>query len=68
MTQKVKLLEKHIELLESLPEQGIGYQLVDIQMADGQLLTKRIVLNSSYLVVDDLESIDPTQIKSIRLY
>jgi hypothetical protein len=68
MTQKIKLLEKQIELLESLPEQGMGYQLVDIQMEDGTFLNKRTVLNSTFLVLNDSESINLAEIKSIQIY
>jgi len=68
MKRKVKLLEKHIKVLETLPEQGMGYQIVDINMEEGKHLNKRIVLNSSFLVLEGDELIDPNKIASINLH
>ncbi len=68
MKRKVKLLEEHIKVLETLTEQGMGYQLVDIQMEDGTFLNKRTVLNSTYLVLADAEILNPAEIKSIQIY
>lgn len=68
MTKKVKLLDTQIKFLESLPEQGMGYQIVDIELKDGKKLINRIVLNSTYLKVNDGESIDPLHIKLFKLH
>jgi len=68
MTKQVKLTGSQIKLLESLPEQGMGYQLVDIKLISGKLLSKRIVLNSVYLKLEEGENIDPAQIEWIRLH
>lgn len=68
MTKKVKLLDSQIRLLESLPEQGMGYQIVDIELKSGKKLTNRIVFNSTYLKLNDKELIDPIQIQIIKLH
>lgn len=68
MKQKVKLLEKHVKILESLPEQGMGYQLVDIQLEDGRTLSGRIVYNSTFLELNEREPFDPEKIKFIGLH
>lgn len=68
MTKQVKLTDSQIKLLESLPEQGMGYQLVDIKLKNGKKLTNRVVLNSTYLKLEENEFIDPTQIDQITLH
>ncbi len=68
MTKKIKLLGTQIKFIESLPEQGMGYQIVDIELKGGKKLINRIVLNSTYLKVNDEESIDPLHIKVIKLH
>ena len=68
MTKKIKLLDTQIKFLESLPEQGMGNQIVDIELKGGKKLINRIVLNSTYLKVNDEESIDPLHIKVIKLH
>jgi|GEM_PF-602495 len=68
MTKKVKLLDTQIKLLESLPEQGMGFQIVDIELKNGQKLANRIVFNSTYLQVNEEEFIDPLQIELIKLH
>jgi hypothetical protein len=66
--KKVKLLDAQIRYLESLPEQGMGYQIVDIKLKNGKKLISRVVLNSTYLKVDEEELFDPLQIELIELH
>jgi len=68
MKKKIKLLPEHIKALESLPEQGMGYQLIDIELKNGMLLQKRIVLNSTYLQLQDKEDLDSNDIIKVRLH
>jgi hypothetical protein len=68
VTKKIKLLDYQIKFLESLPEQGMGYQIVDIELKGGKKLINRVVLNSTYLKVNEDESIDPLQITIIKLH
>jgi len=65
---KIKLLQKQIKLLQSLPEQGMGYQVVDITLKDGKTFCEKIVLNSMYLQMDEKEKIDPSEIETIKLH
>lgn len=68
MGNKIKLLQKHINILENLPEQGMGYQIVDITLKDGKILKERIVINSTYLQLEENEKINPNEIEEIILH
>ena len=46
---KLRLSNKYSEYLENKPEQGMGYQLVDITLKDGSKLKNRLVFISIYL-------------------
>jgi hypothetical protein len=65
---KIKLLEEHIKFLESIPEDGMGYQIVTIKMKDGRTYLRRVVLNSMYLQVAEDECLDPSEIENIQPY
>ena len=65
---KIKLLQKQVDLLENLPEQGMGYQVVDITFKDGMTLNEKVVLNSMYLQIEENEKIDPNEIETIKLH
>lgn len=67
MDNKIRLIQKHIRYLSSLPEQGMGYQVVDIKLRNGTILKNRIVLNSSLLQLENSENIDPNEIDSVEL-
>ena len=67
-SNQIKLPEAFIIYLQNLPEQGMGYQIVDIELSDGRILSDRIIFNSSYLKkLDDKEKIEPNQIKKIKI-
>lgn len=66
-SRKVRLTEAQTQLLEQLPEQGMGYQLVDIVLEDGTVLKCRTVMNSEDLVVNENETIRPVEIRSITI-
>jgi hypothetical protein len=68
MVNNIKLNKKQIDYLSSLPEQGMGYQIVDIFFINGTVLKKRIVLNSSLLKLEENENIDPNEINTIQLH
>jgi len=68
MKTKIKLLQKQINLLQNLPEQGMGYQVVDITLKNGKTFSEKIVLNSMYLQIDDNVKIDPNEIETIKLH
>lgn len=67
MANNLELKKKHIEYLSKMPENGMGYQLVDIILKNGKELKKRIVFNSTYLKLMDNEKILKSEIKSITI-
>lgn len=67
MANNLELKKKHIDYLSKMPENGMGYQLVDIILKDGKELKKRIVFNSTYLKLMDNEKIIKSEIKTITI-
>ncbi len=65
--KKLQLKEEHVQHLITLPENGMGYQVVDITLKSGNILKKRLVLNSSLLLLETNEDIDPNSIEKIEL-
>jgi hypothetical protein len=65
---KIKLLQKQIDLLVSLPETGMGYHIVDIKLKDGRIFNGKAVFNSTYLQIEDKGEIDPNEIEAIKLH
>ena len=47
--QRVKLLDHQSKILVSLPEQGMGYQIVDIELSNGRILKNLFVIDSTIL-------------------
>lgn len=70
MENKVKILlpENIISELIKLPEQGMGYQLVDILLADGRELKNKFVFNSSILELEKNEKFNTKDIVSIQIH
>lgn len=64
---KIVLPSNFIEVLSYLPETGMGYQIVDITMEDGTVLT-RTVYNSSLVEVNSADEIDLDKIHSVTLH
>ncbi len=64
-SNQLKLPTKFSKHLENLPEQGMGYQIVDVEFFDGKVLIDRIVFNSTYLKLNENEKIDSEKIRSI---
>lgn len=65
--KKIQLKEEHIQYLSHLPESGMGYQIVDVTLRNGQHLKNRIVVNSEFLVLEAHEDIDPSFIEKVEL-
>lgn len=63
---KIKLDEEHIEYLSKLPETGMGYQIVDITLKDGQKINNQTVLNSEFLLLER-DDISLEQIAKIEI-
>lgn len=64
---RIKLTDQQIEILSRLPEQGMGYQIVDIKMKNGKILKEKVVINSTYLQLDITEQIDTKDIDTIQI-
>lgn len=64
---QLRLSNKHISMLEKLPEQGMGYQIVNIKLKDGRVLTDRIVFNSTYLKLNKEDIFTLDEIKDIKI-
>lgn len=65
--KNIELKEEDVQYLSELPESGMGYQIVDITLKDGQQLKNRIVVNSQFLLLKDDENIDPLLIEKIEI-
>lgn len=65
--KKLNLSNYWIETLINLPETGMGYQLVDIKLNDGTILRRRVVVNSSYLMLEEGEYFKVSDIEDIKL-
>ena len=64
---QLELPQIFINYLENQPEQGMGYQIVDVELINGSVLVDRIVFNSIYLKLDEEEKISIDQIKDIKI-
>ncbi len=64
---ELKLSNKFSNYLGSLPEQGMGFQIVDIELENGNLLKDRVILNSTYIKLHENENIENKDIKSILI-
>ena len=63
-----KALFSDVQRLLSLPEQGTGYQIVDIKLKNGEELQNKIVLNSTYLELNADEAFRSKDIQRIVLH
>ncbi|MEA2235790.1 MAG: hypothetical protein QOC81_514 [Thermoanaerobaculia bacterium] len=63
---RIKLDKRWVERLLKLPESGMGYQLVDVEMADGRELKKAVVLNAELLELPD--GFGSATVTAIRLH
>ena len=50
---RIKLDKLWVERLLAMPESGMGYQRVDVKLADGRELKDAVVLNAELLEVPD---------------
>jgi hypothetical protein len=67
MIYKVKLPEILIKKLILLPEQGMGYQIVNVTLKDGKVLKDRRVLNATFLLLKAEEEISTNEIQDVNL-
>jgi sRNA-binding regulator protein Hfq len=67
-TYKLHLNQDQIDFLSHLPEQGMGYQIVDIFLKNGKELKGKIVINCTYVKLVEDEIITADEIKTIELH
>ncbi|WP_181701931.1 hypothetical protein [Chthonobacter albigriseus] len=64
----VQLPDPLVRKLIALPETGMGYQLVDLSLADGRVVRRVQVLNSELaLIPDDFGTVDPASVRDVSL-
>lgn len=64
---QLKLSKIFSDYLSDLPETGMGYQIVDIELKNGKILKDYVVLNSAYLKLKNNEKIENADIKTVKL-
>jgi hypothetical protein len=64
---KIKLSEEQINFLINLPEQGMGYQIVNVLLKNGKTIENQIVLDSTFLQLDTDFIISTDEIQEIKL-
>lgn len=67
LKKRIQLKDEHINYLVDLPETGMGYQIINVILKDGQQLLNRIVVDSRLLLLNDNEDIDPNSIEKVEL-
>ncbi|KAA9338810.1 hypothetical protein [Adhaeribacter soli] len=65
--QKIELPEPFVQYLIKQPEQGMGYQIVDIALKNGRKYSGLRVLNCSLLLIDEEENILPDDIFEVNV-
>ncbi|WP_448789687.1 hypothetical protein [Bacteroides graminisolvens] len=68
MLRKIRLPINVIEFLLEYPESGMGYQVVDIILSNGQILKDRQVINSTYLILLENEYFTTHEIKAVDIH
>jgi uncharacterized protein with ParB-like and HNH nuclease domain len=66
-TRTLKLTNRFINILASLPENGMGYQIVKVILKSGKTLHQHKVLNSELLMLEENENISVKDIQKIEL-
>lgn len=66
-TRTLKLTNNFIGTLLSLPESGMGYQLVKVILKSGEILRKHKVMNAEVLMLEENETITINDIDKIEL-
>ncbi len=66
-SRTIRLSDTFINILISLPENGMGFQIVKIILKDGTILNKHKVINSEWLMLEENENISNNDIENIEL-
>ena len=65
---KIKLAQKHVDFLSTQPEQGMGYQIVDLTLKNGRVLRNKLVFNAMFLQIEEGELKKSGEIAKIELH
>ena len=66
-TQRIELSQQFVNHLITLPENGMGYQLVKIFLKNGNVLHNLKVINSSMLIVEQNIKLNKNDIEKVEL-
>ena len=66
-SRTIRLSDTFINILISLPENGMGFQIVKIIVKDGTILNQHKVINSEWLMLEEHENISNNDIENIEL-
>jgi hypothetical protein len=61
------LAPKLIDKLAHMPEQGMGYQLVDLRLRDGRWLTAIVVRNGEFAQIPGGRRLSADEVVDVRL-
>ena len=64
MGKTLKLNPKQIDAVSQLPEEGMGYHVVNIVLNNGEILNNRVIVNSTFLQLNDGEELTVGDIDS----
>jgi hypothetical protein len=64
--ETVRLNDKWKEILAQLPESGMGYQVIDVELQNGRILAGLTVFNGEECLSD--VEFDPNEIVDVRLH
>ena len=64
----IKLSKKWVEYLASVPESGIGYQIVNVTLKDGRVVKKTVVFNAEDLKLPpEYRGVELEDVEEIKL-
>jgi hypothetical protein len=62
----LQLKSKIVDRLLALPESGMGYQVVDLVLADGRIIPNVTILNGEIATLPDSLHISSSEIADVR--
>lgn len=65
--EKLKLSTSQTKFLIKFPETGMGYQKVTLTLKNGEVIRDMIVLNSEFLVVEENQISDVSEIEKLKI-
>ena len=63
---QVTVAQRLVEKLAHLPEQGMGYQLVDLRLRDGRWLTRVVVTNGEFAEIPGDRRLSGDEVVDVR--